>query len=646
MLVATAGHIDHGKTSLIRALTGVETDRLPEERARGISIDLGFAYWRPGDGQTIGFVDVPGHERFVRNMLAGVFAIDFALLVVAADDGVMPQTVEHVQILDLLGVARGIVAITKCDRSSRERIDTVRDQVQALLAPTALAAAPVFEVSAVTGAGVAELQRALRAASRMEAPRATTGHNFRLAIDRAFTVTGAGTVVTGTVIDGALETGARLVLSPRGLEVRVRGLQSAGQPVTRICAGERCALNLAGIEVAQAHRGDWLLVPDMHAPTARIEARLRILHGPSGSLKHNTALHLHLGTADIAARVLIPAQAALPPGGEAIVQLLLAEPTCAVTGDRFVLRDQSGRQLLGGGRVVDPFASGDRRIQARRAPVSAALQLPDAAQALAALLAIPDHEVDTQRFERCFNLEAGVAQELYRQSGAVVLGGTRTLALPAARVGAISEQIIDTLKTFHREHPEAGGMTTRELKARLAAPISAEALLVLLRELTEKRLIESGGSFVKLAGHAASFSAADSALWQKVLRRMERQGALPFTARELADDLNTSEVIIKALLYRRRSNGDVWRITDKRFLLRKQVAALTARAAALAQEVGGKGFTAAQYRDVIGTGRTLAIQILEFFDSIGVTRRNGDLRRMRPDYELVVGDAAPYMPTN
>ncbi len=644
MLVATAGHIDHGKTSLIRALTGVETDRLPEERARGISIDLGFAYWRPDDAMTIGFVDVPGHERFVRNMLAGVGAVDFALLTVAADDGVMPQSVEHVQILDLLGMARGVVAITKCDRSSRDRIDEVRAQVQALLAPTTLAGIPIFEVSAVTGAGVAELGEALHSAARTEVPRGTAGRPFRLAIDRAFSVPGTGTVVTGTVLDGALETGTRLMVSPRGLETRVRSLQSGGQPVTRIQAGERCAVNLAGIEVAEVHRGDWLLTADMFAPTSRLEVKIRVLHSKREALKHYTPVHLHLGTADIEARVLIPAQVAIPPGGEALVQLALEHPTCAVNGDRFVLRDQSARHLIGGGRVVDPFITGDRRNQAIRAPISAALQLADAAQSLAALLAIPGHEVNTQRFERCFNLEAATAQALYRTSGAVLLGGTHTLALPAARIANISEQIIETLKTFHREQPEAGGMTPRELKATLTEPISAEAFLVLQRDLIEKRLIVSVGSFMKLPGHAASFSAAHSELWQKMQPRLQARGAQPFTVRELASDFRTNEAMIKALLYRRRSNGEVFRITEERFLLRQQVAALAASAAVVAQAVGGKGFTAAQYRDAIGTGRTLAIQILEFFDSVGVTHRNGDLRKMRPDYQLVVGNAEPYVP--
>ncbi|MFC4312769.1 SelB C-terminal domain-containing protein [Steroidobacter flavus] len=673
MLVATAGHIDHGKTSLIRALTGVETDRLPEERARGISIDLGFAYWRPDDGPIIGFVDVPGHERYVRNMLAGASGIDFALVVVAADDGAMPQTVEHVQILDLLGIERGVVAITKCDRSSRERIAEVRQQVEILLSSTtlagspmfevsamtsdgmsALAHSPMFEVSATTGDGMPALAAALREANRTEHQRATHERNFRLAIDRVFSVTGSGTVVTGTVRDGALEVGAHLVLSPRNLETRVRGLQSAGQPRTQVRAGERCAINLAGVEVADIHRGDWLLVPSMHAPTTRIEVRLKLLDGRtvdvpsrgleardcSAVLKHNTPVHLHLGTADIPARVLVPRQSSIASGTEAIVQLALDHPTCAIVGDRFVLRDHSGRSLIGGGTIIDPLPPTERRKQNHRAETSAALQLIDPAAALAALLALPGYEVNTVDFERRFNLTSAAAQTLYREADAVLLGTPAPLAIPGKRLAEITENIADSLKTFHRDNPDARGMSSRELKASLRTPLSADAFLAVQKHLVEKHVIETSGSVIRLPGHTVSFSAAEDERWHKVQRLVQTRGALPFSPSELAADTKISEPVMKALLYRRRSSGDVWRIDDERFMLRDQVAALAERAATLARELGGKGFTAAQYRDAIGIGRNQTIRILEFFDSIGVTRRDGDCRKVRPDYHLVVGDSA------
>jgi len=643
MLVATAGHIDHGKTSLVRALTGVETDRLPEERARGISIDLGFAYWRVDEQHTIGFVDVPGHERFVHNMLAGVCGVDFALLVVAADDGVMPQSIEHVQILDLLGIAHGIVAITKCDRVDRARVTAVREQVHQLLAATALADAPTFAVSAITGEGLPELVAALKAAC-LELPVRAAGRNFRLAVDRAFSVTGVGTVVTGTVFDGALEQGTHLLLSPSGLETRVRGMQSAGTAVNRIAAGERCALNLAGIELTQVHRGDWLLLPSMHAPTLRLEVELRVLAARKQGLRHNSPLHVHLGTADLVARVLLPTQSTVPAGGAAAAQLVLEHPTVAATGDRFVLRDQSGRHLIGGGQIIDPFAGGGRRQTANRGAVSAALQLKEPRQSLRALLDIPGNEVDTLRFERCFNLQPATAQALYRDSGAILLGSARPLALLASRVAEITAELIERLRSFHRTRPEESGMNSRELHAQLTTSISTEAFLVLLRDLNEKRQIELSGTIVRLPGHAPTIGPTDSARWQRALSWLQKRGMRPFTARELADELRSSEASVKTMLYRRRSNGDVWKISDERFMLRQQIAALAASAAALAQQVGGKGFTAAQYRDAVGIGRNLVIQVLEFFDSAGVTYRNGDLRRMRPEYELVVGSAPPHRP--
>src|SRR5690606_7690169 len=277
MIVATAGHIDHGKTLLVRTLTGTDTDRLPEEKARGISIDLGFAYLPLPQGGLIGFVDVPGHERFVRNMLAGVSGIDFALLIVAADDGVMPQTVDHLQILDLLRIPRGAVAITKTDRVDAARVEEVRAQVQALLAPTLLADAPLLPVSAVSGNGIAELKALLLREAEARGRRSAAGQHLRYAIDRAFSIAGSGTVVTGTVFNGSVKTGDRLVISPAGREVRVRGIQIHGKAAGQARAGERCALNLTGADVESVRRGDWVMAADIHRPTLRLDVRLSVL---------------------------------------------------------------------------------------------------------------------------------------------------------------------------------------------------------------------------------------------------------------------------------------------------------------------------------------------------------------------------------
>jgi selenocysteine-specific elongation factor len=646
MLVATSGHIDHGKTALVRALTGVETDRLPEERARGISIDLGFAYWRPEPGLTIGFIDVPGHERFVRNMLAGVSAVDFALLVVAADDGVMPQTIEHLEILDLLGISRGVVAITKCDRAAPERIAEVAADIRALLADTSLAQAPIVEICALDGRGIAALSAMLLEAAKADERGGPNDRQFRLAIDRAFSVTGAGTVVTGTIVDGGVKVGDRLAVATAGLETRVRGLQSGGLSVETAGAGERCAVNIAGIDVASVHRGDWLCGQGMGRPTSRIEARVGILASAANPLRHNAPLHLHLGTADLIARALIRGQREIPPGGEALVHLVLDTPATCCTGDRLVLREASGRRTIGGGRVIDPFAPDSRRKDASRHAVSAALELGGPAAALAGLRTIPGHEIDLDHFAACFNLGVEAARRLCDAHGWTVLKGGRLLALPQERIEAARHQLTGLLATLHREQPDMAGLCARDLRKALQPPPSGQAFQLLLKDMLAGGEIEASGALYRLAGHTAVFSPADRAMWQQVVPWLEERAPHPFTVAELVAELRTGEAAVKAMLFRRVHNGDVWRVTDKRYMLAGHVRHLADAAVALAASTAPAGFTAAQFRDATGLGRTFIIQLLEFFDSIGVTARRGDERTMRPDYAATVGEAAPLDPTS
>lgn len=315
MIVGTAGHIDHGKTSLVKALTGIDADRLKEEKARGITIDLGFAYKPTADGGVLGFVDVPGHERLVRNMLAGATGIDHVLLVVAADDGPMPQTREHLAILDLLGLTRGAVVLTKSDLVPDARLAEVRAEIDALLQPTGLAGSPVFAVSNLTGAGMAALEQHLLLAQQAQAPAAADGL-FRLAVDRCFSLAGIGTVVTGTAVSGRVAVGDRVLVSPRKLPVRVRGLHAQNRESQRGLAGQRLALNLAatGLEKSDIARGDWIVAEAAHAATRRIDARLRLLAGEARDLAHWTPVHLHLGACDVGARVVLLEGPALAPG--------------------------------------------------------------------------------------------------------------------------------------------------------------------------------------------------------------------------------------------------------------------------------------------------------------------------------------------
>ncbi|MEK7206452.1 MAG: selenocysteine-specific translation elongation factor, partial [Pseudomonadota bacterium] len=328
MIIGTAGHIDHGKTALIKALTGVDADRLKEEKARGITIDLGYAYAPLPDGEVLGFIDVPGHERFVHNMLAGVTGIDAVLLVVAADDGVMPQSREHLDILDLLGVTQGIVALTKIDRVSPERLIEVQAEIEQLLGGTGLTGSPVFPVSSIHGDGVGALRTHLQLAAATAQARANDGR-FRLAVDRCFTLAGSGTVVTGTVFAGRVRVGDKLLVSPAGREVRVRGIHAQNRAAEQGEAGQRCALNLAGVEKNDIARGDWVLDPAAHAPTSRFDAQLHVPVSATRTLRHWTPVHVHLGSTDVMAHVSILAGTNIEPGASGFVQLVLEQPVGA-----------------------------------------------------------------------------------------------------------------------------------------------------------------------------------------------------------------------------------------------------------------------------------------------------------------------------
>lgn len=634
MLIATAGHIDHGKTTLIRALTGVETDRLPAEKARGISIDLGFAYWRPDNGPVIGFVDVPGHERFVSNMVAGLSGIDFALLVVAADDGVMPQTREHLQILDLLGIRRGLVAITKIDRVDERRIEQVRTELAELLGPTTLADSPILAVSAANGTGIAALSAALL--ERQREASADTRRRFQLAIDRAFSVAGSGTVVTGTVLSGEVRAADTLMASPLGIEVRVRGVQSAGQAVDITRQGQRCALNLSGIEKAELHRGDWLVAPFGFAPTSRIEVALSTLPDCPVTLRHGGKVHLHHGTADIAATVLFSRQRPLAAGQTAVAQLVLEKPTQMASGDRILLRDSSGRALIGGGFVLDPFASTKRRSLPEREAQAAAWGLTDPAGKLAALSAAPGCEPDVDSFARACNVTATALQAILEETAPVLTGPRQRIAIDAARFSDLGQRLIGIVAAFHQEYPGEAGLPRRKARAMLRETVSPELFASLVSSLeSPKQLIATGG-LLRLPNHAPGFSAMETELWRKVLAWADLPAPKAFSAAELARELRLGEPALLAALKRRRANGDLWQVSDNRFLLPAHAAQLAGFAADLSA-ANPDGFTAAQYRDASGLGRNFVIQLLEFFDRIGVTRRHGEVRKTEPDWQSVTG---------
>lgn len=356
MIIGTAGHIDHGKTTLVRALTGVDTDRLPEEKQRGVSIELGYAFLDSPDGTRIGFIDVPGHERLVHTMLAGATGIDFALLLVAADDGVMPQTREHLAVLSLLGIDRGLVVITKCDRADAARVLAVTADVRELIAQTPLAGALVLPVSSYTGEGLAALKDSLFQAAHDTAAHIRATEAFRLAVDRAFTLDGVGTVVTGTVHAGHVSVGDELQLVPGNRRARVRSLHAQNRTVTTAHAGQRCAVALAGVDKHEIERGQWLAEPAMVMTTERVDVQLTLWHGEARALRSGTSVHVHLGSASVLASVAVLDPPVIEPGQSGRAQLVLRKPLGAWQGDRVVLRDASASRTLAGGRVLDPCA--------------------------------------------------------------------------------------------------------------------------------------------------------------------------------------------------------------------------------------------------------------------------------------------------
>ena len=641
MIVATAGHIDHGKTRLVKALTGVDTDRLPEERARGISIDLGFAHADLGEHGRVSFIDVPGHDRFIRNMLAGVCAIDASLLVVAADDGVMPQTVEHLHILDLLDVRRGAVVITKTDLVSPERVDAVRAQVEAALADTALAGVPAFPVSAASGEGLQALQEWLCEIATEQPEPAPDGRNFRLAVDRAFTIAGSGTVVTGTVNSGRVAVGDHLVISPSGKEVRVRGMQVQGAAASQALPAQRCALNLVGVSVEEVGRGDWVLHSAVHAPTRRIDARLQVLPGEDAALAHWTPVHLHLGTADVPARIVISAEGSVAPGAAGLVQLVLERPISALHGDRFVVRDQSARRTIGGGIVLDPFAPKRQRRASLRVAELQVLERDSEAQILSGLLELTETGVDLQALSCTLNLTSERAAALHREVHAVVLGKEHPLAISRAALDLLTTRVLSALREFHAVKPQASGMEAAALRTATAPRLPAVAFQAFLRELANRQSVVLSNDIVRLPEHVATANAEDESLWLRVRDALAAAGVRAPLLAELAATLKVKEPVLRDFLHRKSRTGEVLRVTPERFCLREMLAGLAATAAVVAKKAEGGLFIAAQFRDAIGTGRGLAIHYLEFFDRLGITQRFGDQRRTGKDFATQLGAAEP-----
>jgi selenocysteine-specific elongation factor len=638
VIVGTAGHIDHGKTSLLQALTGQSGDRRPQERERGMTIDLGYLYAElaPGAGLT-GFIDVPGHEKFTHNMLAGAQGIDLVLLVVAADDGVMPQTREHLAIVELLGIPRALVAITKCDRVEAGRVAQVRRQITDLLAPGPFAETLLLDVSSVTGDGIDALRDALIRAQGDVEERGVIG-GFRLAIDRAFSVAGAGVVVTGTALSGSVAVGDKLILGPSGKTVRVRGLHAQNQPAEQAFAGQRVALNLSGerLELGQIHRGHWLLAEWLFAPTQRLDIELQLLADEPRTFEHFQPVHVHLGTQDVIARVALLEGTTLKPGGRMFAQLLTHAPAHAVKGDRLIIRDQSAQRTLGGGRVLDPFAPArQRRSPQRLAQLKALAESTTFEQALPVLLDYSDSGLDPQRLERQFNrprcgwaLTADI-QLIDTRQGPVLFNEQRW-----ARLKFI---LLEQLARFHELEPDQMGPDRDRLRRFSALPLERSTFASLLDELRAAGSIDASGPWLHLPVHQVRLNAEDEVLWQQLQPLFALAGFDPPWVRDVAKALAQEDAVVRLLLRKLARLGLMHQVVRDLFVSDVQLRRMAKVLLQLAEE--NPQIQVTSFRDALGLGRKRCIQFLEYFDRIGLTRRMGESRLIRHDNALANGSA-------
>lgn len=642
MIIGTAGHIDHGKTALVRALTGVDGDRLTEEKTRGITIELGFAYADLGGGTVTGFVDVPGHEKLIHTMLAGAGGIDMALLVVAADDGVMPQTREHLAILDLLGVRRAIVAMTKADLAEPEQRERVTAEIQDALADTSMQDAPIMPVSTLTGEGIDALKTALAACEADITSRDASGL-FRFAVDRSFTLQGVGTVVTGTVLAGQINLEDSVMISPLGLTARVRGIHAQNRKASQGVAGQRCALNLAGDGVTKdaVHRGDLLLAPELHAPTARIDAELSLLGSEPKPLGTWFPARLYSHAFETGVRI-VPLQGPLSPGARGLVQLVLEHPIAATVGDTFILRDTSTSRTIGGGRFLDLRPPARKRGTPERLAWLNASRLTEAE---AALMALVTSTVVQDANEHSLPIPAAVTvdlpiflrdrglplQRLSQMSGCEGVASIGNLALSSQVLETLRVDLSEYLQSFHEENQDLSGVGREKLRLSLTPRLPKDIFLIFLGNEADAGRVVLDGAFVRLPGHVVRLTAEDEALFARILPEILGEARFrPPRVRDFAKEFELDEREVRRLLRLSQKLGWTDQIAHDHFFAREVTQEMVAIILDVAAQSEDGWFTAPAFRDRVQNGRKVAIEILDFFDRHGLTLRRGDLRRINP----------------
>jgi selenocysteine-specific elongation factor len=631
VIVGTAGHIDHGKSALVLALTGTDPDRWEEEKRRGITIDLGFAHLDLGPDLRIGFIDVPGHERFVRNMLAGVGGIDLVLLIVAGDESIKPQTREHFDICRLLGIRRGLIVITKADLVDREMLDLVRLEAQEFVAASFLAGAPMVAVSARTGEGLDELKNELRRLS-LQTPPKPADRPFRLPIDRSFVMKGFGAVVTGTLIAGAVEKEDEVEIFPLGKRARVRGIEVYNAPADRATAGQRTALNLAGIEARQITRGMVLAAPGLFQLTSSLDCTLSLL--PSARpLKSHAPVHFHSGTAEMLARVVLLEGKQLKPGTTGFVQLRLSEPGLFVPGDRFIVRQFSPVTTIGGGGVLDNAPPKHRAGDPATLESLRVLEYGEP-QARLELLARQAGEATPAALTARTGWKPAeilrVAKALEAQKRLVLLGLPPSLLVHAEHFDQLTKLLLEQLKEFHAANPLVAGLPKEELRSKLggagtARDIPSPALLnALLQSLTVQGKIDVQGEAVRLGGRTIQLSAEEVAARDQITAAFAKAGLAVPTAQEVLASLPLDRVRAEKLLRMLVKENVLHKVTED--LIFHQAALRELREILARRKAQNNRLGVTDFKELTGLSRKYAIPLLEYLDRERVTRRQGDVR--------------------
>jgi len=629
-IIGTAGHIDHGKTSLIKALTGTDTDRLKEEKERGISIDLGFAHLDLPDGTSAGIVDVPGHERFIKNMLAGAHGIDLVLFTVAADDGVMPQTEEHLDIVHLLGVQMAIFVITKADLVPSSRIDDVGEEIDILTLGTVLENSPKIAVSSATGQSIPELKEKISEILKSQNKTAPNGY-FRLPVDRAFVLQGHGVVVTGTGLSGEIKIGEQVRCLPGDHIFRVRSLQVHGKSVDSAGWGQRVAMNLTGPDRAEIARGHVICDEKISLVTDRFDAHLEVRPGARKGLKNHQRVRVHMGAAERLGKIVIlGAGEKIEPKESAFCQITISEPLLALRGDHFILRDETARRTLAGGIVINPWANRHKRGETHLQDRLDALLTGDTAALTEAYIessaafALPIEAI--YQFLNVREEQIRNAVERMKTLRALSAEGER-LFTTQAKWDRLKLQILESLKAFHAGHPLVPGMDMEELRGKLRYTLLPKIFRVVTDALINEKLIAREENLLRLAGHRVQLGGQEKTLMDKIKKLLGEQPLAPPDLKEIEKQTGVPRSRLSEVIRLLEREGAVVRITTDMYFLASSVEDLRQTLRKYLTEKSE--MTAATFRDLIGSSRKYTIPLLEFFDRDGLTIRIGDIRRLK-----------------